>query len=148
MNTNHPESHQLLAFLDGELSKQEANEVKSHADSCPQCQNTLADFSSIQDLVQTAKPQLKPQPVWASVARRREKDQSWQPSVSLVFGTVAACAAGLALGLLMGEPKDAGSLVEETKAWASTDYLWSGSDSPSLYNVFSVSDSQEGTAGS
>jgi len=144
MNHNtHPEEQVLLAFFDEELAADKASQVKIHCESCAECQQILTDFAAVQEMVQSNIPVQKPQPVWSAVASKQGGFQhdGFQPA--LVFGTIAACAAGLALGLFMGEPQGGGYTNKGTEAWASADYLWSGTDSPSLFVVFSDENSQE-----
>src|SRR5215472_6947456 len=49
MSTNlHPiEQEELMAYLDGELPADQAAEVLSHLDLCPECQALAADFRSV-----------------------------------------------------------------------------------------------------
>src|SRR5580692_9260645 len=49
MNTNrHPiEQEELMAYLDGELSADQATEALSHLDLCPECQTLAADFRAV-----------------------------------------------------------------------------------------------------
>ena len=49
MSTNrHPiEQEELMAYLDGELSPEQATEAMSHLELCPECQTLAADFRGI-----------------------------------------------------------------------------------------------------
>ena len=49
MNTNrHPiEQEELMAYLDGELSADQATEALSHLEVCPECQTLAADFRGV-----------------------------------------------------------------------------------------------------
>ncbi len=49
MNTNrHPiEQEELMAYLDGELSADQATEALSHLELCPDCQTLAADFQGV-----------------------------------------------------------------------------------------------------
>jgi hypothetical protein len=49
MNTNrHPiEQEELMAYLDGELSADQATEALSHLELCPECQTLAADFRGV-----------------------------------------------------------------------------------------------------
>jgi anti-sigma factor RsiW len=144
MNHNHhPEEYRLLAFLDEELEAGEASLVRDHLEVCDQCRQTLADFSAVQEMVQCNIPQQTPQPVWSAIATKRSFKNEKNLTPSLVFGTLAACAAGIALGFLLGAPQGGNTAVQGTEAWASADYLWSEADSPSLFTTFSSENSQE-----
>jgi len=71
------------------------------------------------------------------------EDRKQQFTPSFVFGTAAACAAGIVMGILMGAPADSGNVNQVESAWSETSYLWSESDSPTLFNVFSDNTTQE-----
>jgi anti-sigma factor RsiW len=49
MSTNrHPiEPEELMAYLDGELSADQATEALSHLELCPECQSLAADFRGV-----------------------------------------------------------------------------------------------------
>jgi hypothetical protein len=49
MSTNRHliEQEELMAYLDGELPADQANEVLSHLELCPECQSLAADFRSL-----------------------------------------------------------------------------------------------------
>jgi hypothetical protein len=49
MSTNrHPiEQEELMAYLDGELSADQASETLSHLELCPECQTLIADFRGV-----------------------------------------------------------------------------------------------------
>lgn len=144
MNHNtHPEEHILLAFFDGELAGKDASQVKQHCEICAECQQVLSDYGAVQEMIQSTVPLQKPEPVWPALARSRKETQRNDFPPFLVFGTMAACAAGIALGFFMGAPQGGKSVNQGTEAWASADYLWSGTDSSSLFVVYSEEKSQE-----
>ncbi len=92
MNHNtHPEEQVLLAFFDGELAADEASQVKTHCESCAECQQILTDFAAVQEMVQSNLPLQKPQPVWPAVASKQGDSQKGNLQPALVFGTIAAC---------------------------------------------------------
>ena len=139
----HPDSQRLMAFLHGELAEAEASLVQDHCSSCAECRQVLDGFGAVQNLLQADIADQKPQPVWPVVAREMSQNRGRVFSPSFVFGTVAACAAGIAMGLLMGSPSNTMVTEQGNEAWASANYLWSGTDSPSLFQVFSEENSQE-----
>ena len=46
-NTHLIEQEELMAYLDGELPADQANQVLSHLELCPECQTLAADFRSL-----------------------------------------------------------------------------------------------------
>ena len=147
MNHNqHPDSLQLMAFFDGELNAEDDTRLQEHLKACPECRQELENFGDVTNLIQMDAEQPAPQPVWPFVAAQLAEKKKRQFTPTFAFGTAAACAAGLALGLLMGEPVQNEQLTQTTqveRAWATADFLWSGSDSPTLFTVFSEDKTQE-----
>ncbi len=142
-DTYHPEDDQLLAYHDEELATAEATLIKEHCEVCSLCRQTLTGFAAVQEMIQTNIPDQTPLPVWPAVARGRKDNLHQIITPSLVFSTIAACAAGIAIGFLLGAPQSGNTMTQGTETWSSVDYLWSSEDSPSLFTKFSTITSQE-----
>lgn len=139
----HPAGPDLMAYLDDELDQERVKEIEVHCAECSECREILDSFKGVQLRLDSEGPLPLPQPVWPAVEKELRGDRPLRFGPAFGFGTAAACAAGLVLGLLMGEPALMEGINQETAAWASTDYLWSSSDDSTLLNAFSVDQTVE-----
>jgi anti-sigma factor RsiW len=85
-------SKKLVAWIDGELTDNEAADVERHLKSCSECQSAIAAYKNVSRLVVTYCD--------AKVAetRRRRKMPRWVPVLS---GAAAAALILLAIALLV-----------------------------------------------
>ncbi len=135
--SEHPDGVDILAYLDDELEESRANEIQVHCEVCDECQEMLDGFREVQGRLASEEPMPIPMPVWPGVEKELRKDRpmNWGPAFG--FSSAAACAAGLVLGLLMGEPASTVVLNQETAAWASADYLWTSANENSMLSTLS-----------
>ena len=99
----------LEDYLNGELNRADAEEVRKHADICERCGVALDCAVAGARLLRAAEPSVDPGPAFPRLvmARIREAEQQrvaersgfWHPLVSL--GWRFAASATLALGLLL-----------------------------------------------
>jgi len=86
MSTNiHPiEQEELMAYLDGELPADQATEVLSHLELCPECQTLAADFRDVsQELMawEVESPEAGiPSKINAALEERLQKNQAGRGS--------------------------------------------------------------------
>ncbi len=78
----HPEPHQWMAFLYGEVSREERLDLDAHLAVCPDCARRLGRWRETQGLLDAA-----------GVPERKTPARSWQPML------LRAAAAALVLGL-------------------------------------------------
>ena len=94
MNSHEKYAALLDAFLDGELSEAEAEEVRVHLSECADCQAYVADALAIRDALpgieETAVPDGFAKSVLAALPPRRV---SWRTHWAKIALPLAACAA-------------------------------------------------------
>lgn len=99
-------SREMTAFLDDELSRAEAREVRSHVDVCRACTRELAALREAGDLVRTHHRQLEPHPAgWTKVLAHLDNTGEtsrfgWPAHVLVRWQPVAIALTGL--GLMIG----------------------------------------------
>ena len=149
MNGNdHPQGPVLQAYFDGELSPAEAATVEAHGRVCGECREVLAELAAVQERLAFDRPSTIQAPMWPAVAARVERESSHRLGPAFTFGAVAACAAGIVLGLLVGTPSASQQASSEQVVWTSASQLWSESGSTSLLDVYSGSRERERSDGS
>lgn len=102
--TTHPESQQLSALLDGELTERERIAVEAHVAACRACAHTLdALRATLSDLATLSDPRLDEQAGWsirAAIAAERAPAPRRSRVPSWIAGGVAASVVAL-LGALV-----------------------------------------------
>jgi len=130
-DSTHPAGHILQALHDGELDPSLVAGVESHCAECEACRAELADLERMEQLLAASPVPELPRTVWHRVQPGRRRDSRLKP----VFA-VAACAAGIILGVLLGPvqftPEETGTEV----AWSETATVWDGSATSSLLGVY------------
>lgn len=109
MAEGHPHEHDLLAFVEDELSRDERDAVRRHLDACAACRTQVADVEAGRAVLRAA-PQLELDPGRrdAILAGLGEPQRRRRPSWGLVAVSAAALAiaAGLAVISLSGNGSD------------------------------------------
>jgi Putative zinc-finger len=96
MSTNrHPiEQEELMAYLDGELSTEQATEALSHLELCLECQTVVADFRGVsQELMawEVESPEIGIRPeISAALAERFQKRETTKVNWSRLENTVTS----------------------------------------------------------
>ena len=129
--TRHPPGHVLQAYRDGELDAAAAAEVAAHCEGCAACRDELADLERVEQLLAGDPAPELPRTVWHRVRPGRASEPRLKP----VFA-MAACAAGVIVGVLIGP---IGLLTDEAgaeTAWSETMTVWSGDTTSPLLGVF------------
>lgn len=130
--SKHPAGHVLQAYNDGELDPSAAGEVADHCKHCEICRTELAELEGMGRLLAGIPAPELPKSVWHSVRPGRERESRFiRPALA-----VAACAAGIIIGVLLGPVKfSAEETVVET-AWSETVTVWNVDASSSLLDVY------------
>ena len=94
----------LQAWLDGELSENEGEKIRSHVDSCAQCSRALRETEATLEALRKYEDAVPLRPMWPAV--RAGMAAAARPRFGLSFGfvTSAAAAAGLIIGIMLGTP--------------------------------------------
>ncbi|MBL8825997.1 MAG: protein kinase, partial [Planctomycetaceae bacterium] len=100
----HPTSDELSAFLLGKLPLEQCDEVASHIEACPPCQETLGRLESQSDtLLESVRKRGEAQPIDAACQR------AMQQAMSLVNGNPAEPSITASLAKLAGEHETTGA---------------------------------------
>ena len=129
----HPAGHVLQAFHDGELETSAATGVEAHCKQCEVCRAELADLELAEQLLASVPTPELPRTVWHRVqpGREQERELRFKPA----FG-IAACAAGIILGVLLGPIQLSTEKAGSDPAWSETVTLWYGDTTSSLLAVY------------
>lgn len=128
---NHPAGHVLQAYHDGELPADEAAAVTAHCADCPTCRAELAELATLAGLLAASPAPELPRTVWHRVRPGREREKRLRPAFGL-----AACAAGIALGFLVGPIEFEAEETAAEETWSESLTVWSGQASTSLLDVY------------
>ena len=113
----------LSAFEDGEVSPPLQFEIEAHLDSCPACQQALADLHHLWLALEDVVPP-RPQPDFSQAVMRKITEKSepeifnWTWAWDYMFPAPAAMAVMVILGLLIGGWMERATL--ESRMTAST----------------------------
>ena len=129
----HPAGHVLQDFHDGELETSAATGVEAHCKQCEVCRAELADLGRTEQLLASVPAPELPRTVWHRVrpGREQERELRFKPA----FG-IAACAAGIILGVLLGPIQFGAEKAGSDLAWSKTVTLWDGGTTSSLLAVY------------
>lgn len=131
MSNKHEISDQLVAYLDGTLSKEEGGRVEAHLETCTICRETLDDFRRTAELL--AKwPDIMPSPAFDARFRDRVRPPAHRAPVfrrgwaipSLRWAAMAAgilLVAGAAF-LTVPDLLNRGELNDAERAEITTDF--------------------------
>ncbi len=130
---SHPEGHILQAYHDGELPAAEAVEVRAHCEACALCQAQLADLKMMNSLLGSVEAPVMSGSVWPRIQVSEDHPNTIKPAWGL-----AACAAGIALGFLLGPVQSEGDSTATNLAWSENVTVWNTEASSSLLGVFQI----------
>jgi anti-sigma factor RsiW len=127
----HPAGHMLQAFHDGELDPTVAADVERHCDQCEACKEELVDLERTEQLLAGSSIPELPHSVWHQVRLGRDRDSRFRPALG-----IAACAAGIVLGVLLGPVRFTAEETGAELAWLETATVWNGGATSSLLAVY------------
>lgn len=130
-DSTHPAGHVLQAFHDGELESTTVAEVAAHCEKCEACRAELDDLERVQQMLAASPAPELPRTVWHRVRPGQHNEPRFKPA----FG-IAACAVGIALGILLGPLEFNGENTATDLAWSESVTVWDSGASASLLNVF------------
>jgi anti-sigma factor RsiW len=129
----HPEGHILQAYHDGELPAAEAIEVRAHCEVCAECQAQLIDLKMMNSLLGRVEAPAMSGSVWTRIQASEDRSFAIKP----VWGLVA-CAAGIALGFLLGPVQSGQENAASNLAWSDNVTVWNTDATSSLLGVFQI----------
>ena len=132
-DSKHPAGHVLQAFHDGELAGILAAEVGRHCGQCEACRAELAELELTEKLLAGFRAPGLPRTIWHRVKPGRRSEPRFKP----VFG-LAAGAAGIILGILLGPNQTGSETTHNELAWSETVTVWTGSATSPLLAVYQV----------
>lgn len=95
----HPSASRLLALLDGELSRRDADESQAHLVHCDRCRDAHEELLSVREMLSTDAGARPLRPVWPAVRERLAPRPRFTPTFA--FGAALAALAGVFLGLAL-----------------------------------------------
>lgn len=128
---DHPAGHVLQAFHDGELEASAAADVSAHCEACHVCRAELEELERAEQLLAAYPAPEPPRTVWHRVRPGRERGNRLRPAIG-----VAACAAGIVLGVLLGPVRFTAEEPGRDSTWAESVTVWNGGASSSLLGVY------------
>ncbi len=129
-NSKHPAGDLLQAFHDGELDLSKAAEIENHCRQCASCTAELTELSRMDHLITSVQAPELPHTVWPQV-----KPASADESRLRIPLTIAACAAGLAVGILLGPIQLHTSKTISDSIGSQSVTLWDSGTTSSLISV-------------
>ncbi len=127
----HPAGPVLQAYHDDELDPVTAAELASHCERCETCRAELAELQRLSGiLASTPAPKLA-RAVWPRVQPGERHGSRFRPAYA-----IAACAAGILLGVLLGPVRFGEKQAGNELAWMETVTLWDSAASSSLLGVY------------
>lgn len=77
----HPRSELLSEYLDGELTPDQAREVKVHLEGCPGCAALFQDLREIQARARSLPDRFPRRDLWPQISRRMTSEEAGEPEV-------------------------------------------------------------------
>ncbi len=145
---NHPQGTVLQAYFDDELTKGEAAPVAAHIADCAECRQVLTELATVQAVLAGEAPMAAPGPVWPGVLAELNQKKSQRFGPMFACGTAAACAAGIVLGIFVGASEDRDLQDSLDGTGITADYVWSAFENTSILDVYTNTETTEGTEGS
>ena len=127
----HPDGLALQAYHDGELEAPAAAVVADHCAKCAVCRAELDELSSVGRLLAEAPAPALRRPVWPRVRPGRAQESRLRPVLGL-----AACAAGIVAGVLLGPIRFQTEDVDSDVTWTGSMAVWSGNATSPLLAVY------------
>jgi anti-sigma factor RsiW len=104
---NHPASHRLSAYLDGDLTPELARELEGHLEECRECSELLADLEGIRARARELPDQFPTQDLWPGIERAIREDAQRDPDVIRLHPAMRAGPAKRRAGFRLSLPQAA-----------------------------------------
>jgi anti-sigma factor RsiW len=131
-DSEHPAGHLLQAYHDGELDAASAADVATHCERCADCRHELADLELVGAMLASARAPELPRTVWHRVRPgRKARESRLKPSLA-----IAAGAASVVLGVLLGPIQFAEEETGTELAWSETVTVWSDDATAPLLSIY------------
>jgi anti-sigma factor RsiW len=129
--SKHPDGHVLQAYHDGELDAPTRTSVAAHCEQCATCQAELDELAGVEAMLAKAPAPELPRTVWHRVKPGRVQESRLRPALAL-----AACAGGMAIGVLLGPIQLKAEKVITDQTWSTSVAVWHSSTTSSLLAVY------------
>ena len=126
----------IRSCLDGELSDAEAEAVRSHCRTCPECARAWEELSALAELLPVDLTDRESRSLWPAVRARLVARPSWFTGARFAVSASAAAAAGLLLGVLLGGAPGSERTEEGGSGFAGLESVWAESWEPTLADVY------------
>lgn len=127
----HPAGHVLQTYHDGELDSSTAMNVSAHCEGCAACRAELAALQRMGQLLADVPAPELPHSVWHRVRPGQARESRFRPAFA-----IAACAAGIVLGVLLGPIQFSAEETGTDLAWSETVTVWNGDATAPLLAVY------------
>ncbi len=132
--SEHPTGPELQACHDGELEDTRSARIRAHCASCAACRGELEALASVAALLAADPDRAPVRPLWNAV---RPGSRGPVPLGRMGWGLgLAACAAGIAAGLVFGPVDQATTAATAKSGWTETMTIWNGQATSPLLAVF------------
>jgi anti-sigma factor RsiW len=143
---SHDSGHVLEKIrpcLDGELSLAEADAVRSHCRTCPECAHAWEEVAALADLLPAAAGEQRERSLWPAVRARLRGRPSWFTGPRFAASASVAAAAGVLLGVLLGGMAGTERSAETGSTLPRLGSVWSDNWEPTLADVYLAALSDE-----
>ena len=130
-DATHPEGQVLQAYHDGELEASAAADVAEHCRNCESCRAELDQLRELGRMLAGVETPEMSRSVWQNLQRGREREVRIKPLFAM-----AACAAGIVLGVLMGPLQLGESTAADELTGTETLNVWNAEATSSLLGVY------------
>ena len=127
----HPAGHVLQAYHDGELDPSAAAEVAAHCEAVRGLPGRAGRLQRMGQLLADVPAPELPRSVWHRVRPGRARESRLRPAFA-----IAACAAGIVLGVLLGPIQFSAEETGTDLAWSETVTVWNGDATSPLLAVY------------
>ncbi len=143
---SHESAHvleKIRACLDGELPLAEADAVRSHCRTCPECARAWEELAAMADLLPVETAERSERSLWPAVRARLRERPSWFTGTRFAVSASAAAAAGLLLGVLLGGVPGTERSDETGSTLPRLGSVWSENWEPTLADAYLAALSDE-----
>jgi anti-sigma factor RsiW len=133
--SNHVEQ-KIQAWLDGELTAEEAKSVESHCLSCEKCEELWRGQLRIRKMLSAHDASQPSGPMWPAVEERLHGATSSRFGFPFALGTSAAAVAGIVLGVFLGAINESSYENGEQDVWSEVGSTMTVESNPGLSGFY------------